>query len=56
MKTQTIILIDIFVIAPFLIYAAKKQSLNNLDRSALIILAVLTATYNYKNYVKNQGL
>ena len=55
-KSQIVRLLDIFVIAPFLIYAAKKGSLNNLDKSALVILGVLTATYNYKNYVKNRVL
>ena len=55
-KSQIVRLLDIFVIAPFLIYAAKKASLNNLDSSALVILGVLTATYNYKNYVKNRML
>ena len=54
-KSQNIRLIDIFVIAPFLIYvSAKAKGLTPLERNGLLIIGVATLIYNGKNYLINK--
>lgn len=54
-KAQNIRLIDVFVIAPILIYAgASKSNLNDFVRIALVIIGVATLFYNAKNYNLNK--
>lgn len=53
MKTQTIRLIDVFLLGPFMIYAAAKPQLTPLDRIILAIIGIATILYNWKNYKEN---
>jgi len=54
-RTQVIRWLDVFAIAPFLIYtgAAYKQ-LPGAVRFTLITLGIATALYNGANYIKNK--
>ena len=53
-KSQTIRLIDMVAIAPFLIYVSTKSNITKLDKNLLLILGILTFTYNANNYFKNK--
>jgi len=54
-KSQGVRLMDVFILAPFLIYlGVKPNNLTFLDRSFLILIGSLTAIYNYKNYKRSQ--
>ena len=50
MKTQEIRVIDVFFLAPYLIYLAYQ--LKGTHRYALLTIAILTAGYNLKNYLE----
>jgi hypothetical protein len=51
MKTQTIRLLDVFVLGPFMVwYAMQSRDMPNAARWALGIAGVLTITYNANNY------
>lgn len=52
MKTQTVRLIDIFLIAPYLLIAATKPKLSKTDRAIVIAIAAGTFYYNAINYFK----
>ena len=55
-KSQNIRLIDIFVIAPFLIYVSTKaKGLTPLERNGLLIIGIATLIYNGKNYLINKN-
>jgi len=53
-KSQTIRLIDVFVIAPIIIYAGTQKSLPKWLQYSLIGIGVATLYYNGKNYLVNQ--
>ena len=54
-KSQNIRLIDVFFIAPFLIYIATKASgISDLERGILYIIAIATLIYNARNYIENK--
>lgn len=53
-KSQTIRLVDVFFIAPVLVYAGTKQSLPNWLRISLIGIGAATFYYNGKNYLINK--
>ena len=53
-KSQNIRLLDVFVIAPVLIYAGTQKSLPMWLRYSLIGIGVATAYYNGKNYMVNK--
>jgi hypothetical protein len=53
-KSQTIRLIDVFVIAPICIYAGTQKSLPIWLRYSLIGIGAATAYYNGKNYLVNK--
>tara|TARA_Y100000114_G_scaffold112589_1_gene106389 strand:+ start:62 stop:274 length:213 start_codon:yes stop_codon:yes gene_type:complete len=53
-KSQTIRLIDVFVIAPICVYAGTQKSLPEWLRGSLIVIGVATAYYNGKNYLANK--
>jgi hypothetical protein len=57
-KSQTIRLIDVFVIAPVLIYAGVKhrKDMHPMLSNALILFGAATAYYNAKNYLVNKEL
>lgn len=54
MKTQTIRLIDVFVIGPWMIVAAKELARNKNPALAagLLFFGVATVIYNGQNYLK----
>jgi hypothetical protein len=53
-KSQRIRLLDVFVIAPILVYAGTHKSLPKWLRLSLYGIGVATAYYNGKNYLKNK--
>lgn len=50
---QTVRLLDVFVVAPFLVYAGRSSS-NKTIKYGLIGLGILTALYNGMNYLKEE--
>ena len=56
-KSQTVRLIDCFVIAPFLAYIAfTNASLPMWQKIALYVLAVATFAYNGMNFLQTEGI
>jgi hypothetical protein len=54
-KSQDVRLIDIFFIAPILIYAGLyRGELNKWVRLVLIIIGIATLYYNAKNFIINE--
>lgn len=53
MNVQAIRLLDVFVIAPVLIYASSRKELPELLQVSLFGIGVATALYNGENYLKN---
>jgi hypothetical protein len=55
-KSQQVRLIDIFLIAPFLVYIGyKAKGINKTERSLLYVLGISTLIYNANNYLKNNN-
>jgi hypothetical protein len=52
MNVQTVRLIDVFVIAPILIYAGGQKSISEPLRYAILTIGVATLFYNGHNYLK----
>ncbi len=54
-KSQQVRLIDVFVIAPFLVYTGikYKKNLPKIVSAGLVITGLATAIYNGNNYLKN---
>jgi hypothetical protein len=52
MDVQTIRLIDVFVIAPILIYASGEERLSKPMRVAILGIGLATLFYNGHNYLK----
>lgn len=54
-KSQQVRLLDVFVIAPFLVYTGVKykNSLPKIVSIGLVVTGILTAIYNGNNYLKN---
>jgi hypothetical protein len=52
MDVQTIRLIDVFVIAPILIYASTQERISKPTRYALLAIGIATFVYNGDNYLK----
>jgi len=53
-KSQNIRLIDVFVLAPIMVYAGTFKSLPTWVRISLIGMGVATAFYNGKNFLENR--
>lgn len=53
MNKQSVRLIDVFAIGPFLIYAGAKHTPNKTIGIVLIGLGIATIVYNGVNYLKN---
>ena len=53
-KSQLIRLVDVFIIAPVLIYAGANNNIPLWLRYSLITIGVSTAFYNGKNYYTNK--
>lgn len=57
MKTQTVRLIDVFALGPFMIYAAlKARGLSPIEQSVLGFSGLATIIYNGANYLEAQRL
>lgn len=54
LDVQSVRLLDVFVIAPVLIYAGTKKELSNPLRYTLIAIGAATLIYNGLNYIKNK--
>jgi len=52
MDVQKIRLLDVFVIAPILIYGSTQETLSKPMRYALLTIGVATLFYNGHNYLK----
>jgi hypothetical protein len=52
-KSQLVRIADIWLIAPFLAYAAIQSKLDQKEKSILLILGFLTLSYNARNYLRN---
>ena len=56
MKSQTVRLIDVFVIGPAMIYIGNRPSdLTDLERFFLVVTGAATIWYNGKNYLDNRN-
>lgn len=54
-KSQKLRIVDVFILAPFMLYLGiKPGNLSLLNRGTLIVLAGMIAAYNWKNYQINQ--
>ena len=54
-KSQTIRLVDVFFIAPFLLYVGYKATgISNTEKMVLILIALATLYYNGKNYLETK--
>ena len=51
MDVQKVRLLDVFVVAPFLLYVGTRKELPQTLRLGLIVLAAATLIYNAKNYL-----
>lgn len=49
-KTQSIRLLDIFIIGPLLIYTGMKEATSPLIQILLVVFGSTTITYNTHNY------
>lgn len=54
-KSQYVRLVDVFVLAPIMIYAGTFKALPKWVRLSLIGMGVATAVYNGKNFLKNRS-
>lgn len=50
MKSQTVRLVDVFALGPFMVWAASRSSLPPWARSVLALSGVATIVYNAHNY------
>ncbi len=53
-KSQFVRLIDVFVIAPYLIHLSQNKNLDKTNKNILIGLGLATLIYNGANYLKNK--
>ena len=54
-KSQTIRLLDVFLIAPFMFYIGyKAKGLKDWERVGMYVLAGATLYYNGRNYLKSR--
>jgi len=54
-KSQTVRLVDVFVLAPIMIYAGTFKELPVWVRLSLVGMGVATAVYNGKNFLQNKS-
>ena len=55
MKTQTIRLLDVFLVGPLMVVGGSRSSLTEPWRTLLVLSGVLTVLYNGVNYLKVRG-
>ncbi len=54
-KSQSIRLIDVVLLGPFMIYAGTKLPTRTMQ-TTMIVAGILTITYNLNNYLKNKSI
>jgi len=54
-KSQNIRLVDVFILAPIMIYASTFKALPIWVRVSLMGMGVATAVYNAKNFLENKS-
>lgn len=54
MKTQSVRLIDVFALGPFMIYAANV-GLRGWKRDVMLVSGMATIYYNLRNYLIDEG-
>lgn len=52
-KSQTVRLLDVFVIGPFLLWTASARAMPTYFRVGLLIIGYATIVYNARNYATN---
>ena len=52
-KSQIVRVADLWIVAPFLVYAAVSDNLRPSGKAFLLILGLLTFSYNAKNFLSN---
>ena len=56
-KTQQIRLMDTFLLGPFMVYAASLiPEKHRMAKNILVVSGVMTAVYNYGNYIQVQKM
>ena len=55
-KSQTVRLVDVFVIAPYLIFISQKNTLSNIDKQFLLVTGIATLFYNLSNYLERRDV
>jgi len=55
-KSQSVRLLDVLVLGPFMIYVGYKSKLPAPARSIMMLSGIATIIYNYSNYVENQKI
>jgi len=53
-KSQTVRLVDVFLIGPYLIFISQKKGLNNIDKQFLLVTGIATIFYNLSNYLERR--
>jgi hypothetical protein len=53
-KSQLVRLVDVFIIAPYLIHLSQNKKLDKTNKNILIGLGLSTLIYNGANYLKNK--
>jgi len=51
MKTQTVRLIDVFVLGPFMMWAGTQLE-NDTAKAAMVFAGIATMSYNWANYLE----
>ena len=56
-KTQNIRLVDVFILAPFMIYfGLKAKGISKTEKSIMVLAGIGTALYNGNNYLKQKEI
>ena len=55
MKSQTVRIIDVLFIMPYLIFVSLKKDITTVDRGILLLLGIATGYYIYRNFKKQGG-
>jgi len=57
MKAQSVRLVDVFVLGPFMVWAGlRATTLPEWARTALVVSGILTVVYNGANYLERRRL
>ena len=55
-KSQAVRLVDVFLLAPFLLYVGyKAKGLKDYEKYGIYLIAISTLWYNGRNYLKNKN-